>query len=146
MDESGQSTHAHLAVIVGGFATFQFVATRYLQDSRGWSPIQMALGFCPRGSWSSRARSSRTGYWIGSAPEFSSRWGLLAFLIGYLWFLRVEPGASHVVFLLPTIVFVGLGFAICVPSVNSQHTAGVFDNERVWHRGWSTPVFRSVAR
>ena len=44
--------------------------------------------------------------------------------------MRVEPGASHVVFLLPTIVFVGLGFAICVPSVNSQHTAGVFDNEQ----------------
>ena len=54
----------------------------------------------------------------------------MAFLIGYLWFLQVEPGMNYVVFLLPTVLFLGAGFAVTFPSVNSQATAGVADEEQ----------------
>ncbi|WP_207842677.1 MFS transporter [Williamsia soli] len=124
--------HANLAAaaMFGGYVAFQFVVTLYLQDSLGWSPIQMALGFLPAGLLvvASAFFMDRILDRVGTRILIAA--GFVAFLVGYLWFLRVEPGASYVVFLLPTIVFLGLGFAITFPSVNSQATAGVSDDEQ----------------
>jgi sugar phosphate permease len=56
--------------------------------------------------------------------------GLGALLAGYALFLRVSPSMSYVNFLLPTMVLLGIGFALSFPSVNAQATAGVADNEQ----------------
>jgi sugar phosphate permease len=56
--------------------------------------------------------------------------GLLALLAGYALFLRVSPSMSYVNFLLPTMLLLGVGFALCFPSVNVQATAGVADHEQ----------------
>jgi MFS family permease len=129
---SGALVHANLAgaVMFGGYVSFQFIVTLYLQDSLHWSPIAMSMGFLPAGlivvasSTRMAAVLSRftTTTLIGA--------GLTAFLGGYLLFLRVNPSMSYVDFLLPTMVLLGVGFALCFPSVNSQATAGVADDEQ----------------
>ncbi|ORM25894.1 MFS transporter [Williamsia sp. 1135] len=124
--------HANLsaAAMFGGYVAFQFVVTLYLQDSLGWSPIQMSLGFLPAGLLVVASAFFMDRILDRVSTRILIAAGFVAFLVGYLWFLRVEPGASYVVFLLPTIVFLGLGFAITFPSVNSQATAGVSDDEQ----------------
>lgn len=124
--------HANLAAaaMFGGYVAFQFVVTLYLQDSLGWSPIQMSLGFLPAGLLVVASAFFMDRILDRISTRILIAAGFVAFLVGYLWFLRVEPGASYVVFLLPTIVFLGLGFAITFPSVNSQATAGVSDDEQ----------------
>jgi MFS family permease len=129
---SGALVHANLAgaTMFGGYVSFQFIATLYLQDSLHWSPIAMAMGFLPAGL-----------IVVASAPRMGtvlSRFkttsmigvGLAAFLGGYLLFLRVTPGMSYADFLLPTMLLLGVGFALCFPAVNSQATAGVADDEQ----------------
>jgi sugar phosphate permease len=51
-------------------------------------------------------------------------------MIGYLLFLRVSPSMSYADFLLPTMIFLGIGFALAFPSVNAQATSGVADHEQ----------------
>ena len=56
--------------------------------------------------------------------------GLGALLAGYLLFLRVAPGMPYVEFLLPTMLCIGLGFALTFPAVNAQATQGIADDEQ----------------
>lgn len=129
---SATVVHANVAgaAMFGGYVAFQFVVTLYLQNSLGWSPIAMALGFLPAGILV-----------VASAVKmdvilerYDTRWiiaiGLAAFAAGYALFLRVEPGMSYVSLLLPTMLLLGVGFALCFPSINSQATAGVADHEQ----------------
>lgn len=124
--------HANVsaALMFGGYVAFQFVVTLYLQDSLGWSPLAMALGFLPAGIIVA-ASATRMDRVLDRVP---TPWlligGFAAFLGGYLWFARAEPGMGYANFLLPTIILLGIGFAITFPSVTSQGTAGVADDEQ----------------
>ncbi len=129
---SASVVHANLAgaVMFGAYVAFQFVVTLYLQNALGWSPLAMALGFLPAGILVVASVVK-----MGSVLErFDTRLviaaGLASFALGYALFLRVTPGMSYVNFLLPTMLLLGLGFALCFPSINSQATAGVADNEQ----------------
>lgn len=124
--------HANLsaAAMFGGYVAFQFVVTLYLQNSLGWSPIEMALGFLPAGVLVVASAFFMDRVLDRVSTKLLIAGGFVAFLIGYLWFLRVEPGMNYFVFLLPTILFLGIGFAATFPSVNSQATAGVSDDEQ----------------
>jgi MFS family permease len=124
--------HANLsaAVMFGGYVSFQFVVTLYLQDSLGWSPLTMALGFLPAGLIVV-ASATRMGSLLERIDTtVLIALGLAALMGGYLLFLSVVPGQPYVDFLLPTMILLGLGFALCFPSVNSQGTAGVADHEQ----------------
>src|ERR1700731_3842399 len=129
---SASLLHANLsgAVMFGGYMSFQFVGTLYLQDSLHWSPIAMALGFLPTGVIVV-ARSTKMA---GILQRFKTTHligiGLSAFVLGYLLFLRVNPSMPYVDFLLPTMILLGIGFALCFPSINSQATSGVADHEQ----------------
>jgi MFS family permease len=118
------------AVMFGGYVAFQFLVTLYVQDSLGWSPIEMALGFLPAGL-----------IVVASAPRIGLllerlrttvliMLGLLAFVTAYALFLRVDPSMPYASFLLPTMLLLGIGFALCFPAVNAQATAGVADHEQ----------------
>jgi MFS family permease len=56
--------------------------------------------------------------------------GLSALLAGYVLFLRVGPNQAYANFLLPTMLLLGIGFALCFPAVNAQATSGVADHEQ----------------
>ncbi|MDL9938311.1 MFS transporter [Gordonia sp. ABSL1-1] len=124
--------HANLsgALMFGGYAAFQFVVTLYLQDSLGWSPLSMALGFLPAGLIvaASAIRMDQVLDRVGTPVLMIV--GFAAFLGGYLWFARAESGMSYVEFLLPTIILLGIGFAVTFPSVTAQGTSGVSDDEQ----------------
>ena len=129
---SGRLLHANLAgaVMAGSYFAFQFVVTLYLQDSLRWSPMEMALGFLPGGLLVA-ASASRMGAVLERVPTaVLILGGLSAFVAGYLLFLRVDPGMGYANFLLPTMVLIGIGFALAFPSINAQATAGVAEHEQ----------------
>jgi MFS family permease len=129
---SASLVHANLsgAVMFGGYMSFQFVATLYLQDSLHWSPLAMAMGFLPTGLIVVASSTRMAAILERFDTTTLIGGGLAAFLVGYLLFLRVSPAMPYVDFLLPTMVLLGIGFALCFPSINSQATAGVADHEQ----------------
>jgi MFS family permease len=124
--------HANLAAaaMFGGYSAFQFTVTLYVQNSLGWSPIGMALGFLPAGLLVALS-STKMGAVLG---RVDTAWliffGLLALMGGYAWFLRTQPSMGYAEFLLPTMLLLGVGFALCFPAVNAQATKGVADHEQ----------------
>jgi MFS family permease len=124
--------HANVsgAVMAGGYFAFQFLVTLYLQDSLGWSPLSMALGFLPAGLLviASSTRMDRVLARVSTQALIAT--GMVAFLAAYTLFLRVDPGLGYVALLLPTMLLLGVGFATAFPSINAQATAGVADHEQ----------------
>ena len=129
---SWRLVHANVsgAVMAGGYFAFQFLVTLYLQDSLGWSPLSMALGFLPAGLIviASSTRMDRVLERVSTQALIAT--GMLAFLAAYALFLRVDPGLGYVRLLLPTMLLLGVGFATAFPSINAQATAGVADHEQ----------------
>jgi sugar phosphate permease len=116
--------------MAGGYFAFQFVVTLYLQNSLGWSPLAMAFGFLPAGLLvvASATKMGTVLERVGTPRLIFG--GLSAFVLGYLLFLRVQPGMNYVNFLLPTMLLLGVGFALSFPSINAQATAGVAPHEQ----------------
>jgi MFS family permease len=124
--------HANLsaAAMFGSYSAFQFVVTLYVQNSLGWSPLGMAMAFLPTGLLVV-ASSTRMQLVL---DRFDTTWlifvGLLAFIGAYALFLRTDPSMSYADFMLPTMLLLGVGFALCFPAVNAQATKGVADHEQ----------------
>ncbi len=124
--------HANIsgAVMFGGYVSFQFVVTLYLQNSLGWSPLSMALGFLPAGALVVASAPKMGGVLARVDTPKLIFAGLAAFVLGYLLFLRVAPSMNYANFLLPTMLLLGVGFALAFPSINAQATAGVAEHEQ----------------
>jgi MFS family permease len=124
--------HANLsaAAMFGGYSAFQFIVTLYVQNSLGWSPLGMALAFLPTGVLVA-ASSTRMAAVLGRVDTaWLIFYGLLALMAGYGLFLRTEPSMPYAEFMLPTMILLGIGFALCFPAVNAQATEGVADHEQ----------------
>lgn len=125
-------THANVAAftVFGGYVGFQFIGTLYLQDAMGWSPIETALGFLPGGLLVAFG-APRAGALIDriGTPRVILI-GMSAFVVGYLLFLRAGNNPSFLSLMLPTMLLVGVGFALCFPSFNVQATSGIEDHEQ----------------
>lgn len=124
--------HANLSgfAMFGSFAAFQFVATLYVQNTLGWSPIGMALAFLPAGVVVILA-APRLGPVVQRlGTPVSILLGLLCNAVGYGLFLRTTPSMSYPEFLLPTMVLFGLGFSLGFAAISGQATAGVVDQEQ----------------
>lgn len=124
--------HANLTAfaVFGSYAAFQFIATLYVQNALGWSPIGMAMAFLPAGLVVI-VLAPRIGPVIervGTATIIL--FGMLAFVAGYALFLRVTPSMPYTEFLLPTMLLIGLGFGLCFAALNAQATNGVADHEQ----------------
>jgi MFS family permease len=124
--------HANIsaAAMFGGYAAFQFVVTLYVQDSLGWSPISMALAFLPTGLLVMLSSTKMEAVLDRVETTWLIFYGLLAFIGAYAWFLRAEPSMPYAEFMLPTMLLLGIGFALCFPAVNAQATKGVADHEQ----------------
>ncbi|MEO7269762.1 MAG: MFS transporter [Knoellia sp.] len=124
--------HANLAglVMFGGYAAFQFLVSLYLQEQLGWSAISMALGFLPAGLIV-LASALRIDRLLNRADtRVLVAVGLTSFVLAYGWFLTARPDQPYARFLLPTMLLLGIGFALTFPAVNAQATAGVDDEEQ----------------
>jgi nitrate/nitrite transporter NarK len=117
-------------VVFGSYVGFQFVGTLYLQALLGWSPIGTALAFLP-GGLIVAFLSPRVG---ALADRFGTERviavGLAAFVAGYALMLRIAESLDYAAVFLPTMILIGIGFALCFPMMNIQGTAGVADHEQ----------------
>ena len=129
---SGPLVRANLgmAFLFAAYIGFQFIGTLYLQTMHGWSPVEAALAFLPGGMLVAFG-SSRIGPLVdrfGTSRIIAA--GFLSFVIGYALFLRLDGSPSYVGLMLPTMLLIGLGFALSFPSQNIQAVAGVSDHEQ----------------
>lgn len=124
--------HANLAgfAMFGGYASFQFLVTLYVQEQLGWSALSMALAFLPAGLIV-LCSAPFMGRVLNLVPTSTLiALGLAAFVLAYGWFTLAEPGQNYFRFMFPTIVLLGIGFGLLFPAVNAQATAGVEDHEQ----------------
>ena len=115
----------------GSYLGFQFLATLYVQNVAGWSPIDTALAFLPSGVFLPimGAQAERLIGRFGTARLIGA--ALAAFAIGYALFLREDSHhLAYVTILLPSMLFIGLGWGLGFPAMNVQATAGVPDAEQ----------------
>ncbi|WP_026874232.1 MFS transporter [Jiangella gansuensis] len=120
-----------LVALFGTYLSFQFIVTLYLQSVLGWSPLRMALALLPAGILVVLAAPyagrmiDRTG-----TPRLIAA-GLAALSLGYLLFLlRTDTDPNYVTVILPSVLLLGVGFALGFPAINIQATNGVEDHEQ----------------
>ncbi|MFC3891128.1 MFS transporter [Lentzea rhizosphaerae] len=118
------------AAILGTYMSFQFIGSLYLQASRGWSPLEMALGFLPCGILIALI-APRAGGLIG---KFGPKWmmfaGFLAYTLAYLSFLRIDADSNYYTTILPTMLLIGVAFPLSFTGAYVQATSGVADAEQ----------------
>jgi MFS family permease len=109
---------------------FQFIATLYMQQLLGWSALETALAFLPAGLLVAfgAPRMGPLATRIGTAPLITA--GLLSFVVGYALFVRIDVTPEYALAILPTILLLGLGFALTYPAANMAATSGVPDHEQ----------------
>jgi MFS family permease len=56
--------------------------------------------------------------------------GLAAMTTGYLLFWRIDTHPVYVAVMLPSVLLIGVGFALAFPSINVQATSGIADHEQ----------------
>jgi MFS family permease len=121
-----------MATMFGAYVAFQFVMTLYLQTLNGWSALQTALAFLPAGVLVA-VGSTRIGPLLAriGAPRVVAL-GALSFATGYIALAArgIDVAPSYVLELLPTMLLLGIGFALCFPTLNIQATNGVGDHEQ----------------
>ena len=122
---------ASLAIIAmaGSFFSWQFIVTLYLQDTLGWTPLELALALLP------------VGLMVAVSAVFSDklvgRFGttriiavsMTVMTVGYLLFLRLDTHPSYVAVILPAVLLIAVGW-IGFPAVNIQATSGISDDEQ----------------
>ncbi|TML07614.1 MAG: MFS transporter, partial [Actinobacteria bacterium] len=118
------------ATMFGGYVSFQFLATLFLQNELGWSALHTALAFLPAGLLVA-VGSPRVGALVDRyGTQRLIAIGFAAFTVGYALFLPVSHGPTYGSAILPTILLLGFGFALGFPSLSMQATSGVADQEQ----------------
>ncbi|HEX4633451.1 MAG TPA: MFS transporter, partial [Gemmatimonadales bacterium] len=115
----------------GSYLGFQFLATLYVQDVAGWSPIKTALAFLPSGVLLPilGSQAARIIGRFGTRRLIAA--GLIAFAVGYALFLRENSHhLDYLTMLLPSMIVIGLGWGLAYPALNVQATAGVASEEQ----------------
>jgi MFS family permease len=129
---SASLVRANLAAMMlfGGWVGFQFIATLYMQQLRGWSALDTGLAIFPGGAlvavFSPRIaplvmRFGVTRLILG---------GLLAIATGYTLFLPIGLHSSYALAVLPTVLLAGVGFALAFGPLNIAATNGVAPHEQ----------------
>ncbi|SKB68975.1 Arabinose efflux permease [Arthrobacter sp. 31Cvi3.1E] len=116
--------------LFGSYLSFQFIVTMFLQSVLGWTPLGMALALLPAGLLvaTSAPFADRLIEKFGATQLILT--GLTALGLGYVLFLRVGTTPNYALDILPSVVLLGVGFALAFPSINVQATAGIKDSEQ----------------
>jgi MFS family permease len=118
------------AAILGTYMSFQFIGSLYMQDLRGWSPLEMALAFLPCGALIA-AIAPRAGKLLG---RFGPGWmifaGFVAYTAAYVLFWQIDAHSGYAAFILPTMLLIGIAFPLSFTGAYVQATSGVDDSEQ----------------
>jgi predicted MFS family arabinose efflux permease len=128
---NGPLVRANLGAMLfaAGFFGFQFVVTLYLQDLRGWSTIETSLALLVVSSDAVLAPTL--------TPRLVRRFGigrvivagLLLAAAAYALFLPVGPDYTYAA-MLPTMVLLGVAFALTYGPLTIVATSGVAEHEQ----------------
>ncbi|MFI6832777.1 MULTISPECIES: MFS transporter [unclassified Kribbella] len=123
---------ANLAILTvfGAYVAFQLIGTMYLQNLLGWSSFQTALAFLPAGLLVATLspNAGKLADRLGTETMIIASMAL--FVVGYALSLRIGPESAYFSTVFPTIILLGLGFAIGFPALNIQAVSGVPDHEQ----------------
>jgi MFS family permease len=116
--------------LFGSWIGFQFIATLYMQQLRGWSSLDTGLAIFPAGLlvavFSTRIAPLVMRFGV-TRLIFA---GLLSIVAGYLLFLPIGLESGYLTGLLPTFLLAGLGFALAFGPLNIAATSGVAPEEQ----------------
>ncbi|MFJ8429667.1 MFS transporter [Kitasatospora sp. NPDC094019] len=128
---SGPLLRANVGALLfaASFFGFQFVVTLYLQDLRGWSPLQTGLALLAVGVDAVLAPTL--------TPRLVERFGNVRVILGgfclavvsYALFLPVGPDWTYPM-MFPTMILTGLAFALAYGPLTIAATDGVAEEEQ----------------
>jgi MFS family permease len=138
---SGALVRANLGALLfsGSFMGFQFLAVLYLQQVRGWSPLETGLVLLAAGLDVLLAPTV--------TPWLVNRFGVtrvilagtISAAVAYALFLRVDPGSSFAADMLPTMLLIGVAFAFAYGPLTIAATDGIVPEEQGLAGGSSGP-------
>jgi EmrB/QacA subfamily drug resistance transporter len=116
--------------LIGGWFGFQFIATLYFQQLRGWSPLETGLAIFPGGFLVAvlAPRIAPLVARFGITRLITA--GLASTAVGYALFLPIGLDSAYVAAMLPTFILAGLGFALAYGPLNIAATNGVAAEEQ----------------
>jgi MFS family permease len=122
---------ANLGVMaLAAWIGFQFLATLYMQQLRGWTALETGLAIFPAGALVA-ILSPRMAPLIGRyGPTRLAVAGLSSITLAYILFLPVSLDSSYAFGLLPTFLLAGLGFGLAFGPLNVAATTGVAPEEQ----------------
>jgi hypothetical protein len=129
---SGRLVQANVGamMLIGGWFGFQFIATLYMQQLRGWSPLETGLAIFPGGALVAllAPRIAPLVMRFGIRPLITA--GLASTAAAYALFLPIGLHSGYAAAMLPTFVLGGLGFALAYGPLNIAGTNGVPAHEQ----------------
>ena len=116
-------------LFIGAFMAFQFVAVLYLQELRGWSSVETGLALMVLGIDAILAPTltPRLVERFGKLPVIGTGMALAA--LGYALFLPLGPDWTYLQ-MLPTILLVGVAFALAFGTLMIVATDGIAEAEQ----------------
>ena len=116
--------------LLGSWFGFQFIGTLYMQNLRGWSPIEMALAFLPAGLIVAFG-SPNVGRLVSRVgPAIPVGAGLMSLGLAYLLFWNIGADSSYLTAMLPTFILSGIGFTLAFGPLTIAATSDVNDEEQ----------------
>lgn len=129
---SGSLVRANIGAmsLFGGWVGFQFIATLYMQQARGWSPLETGLAIFPAGVIVAliAPRLGPAVSRLGVTRLIAL--GLLSTVGAYALFLPIGVDSPYAAAMLPTFVLAGLGFALAYGPLNIAATNGIDPGEQ----------------
>lgn len=130
---SGSLLRANIGAmsLTGSWFGFQFIATLYLQDLRGWSALETGLAIFPGGLivvLLAPRVTPRLVERFGVSPVILA--GLVSTAVAYALFLPIGLESNYYTAMLPTFVLGGLGFALAYGPLNIAATNGIRPDEQ----------------
>jgi EmrB/QacA subfamily drug resistance transporter len=117
-------------MLIGGWFGFQFIATLYMQQLRGWSPLETGLAIFPGGLLVALLAPRIAPLVMRFGIRRLITVGLASTAVAYALFLPIGLESSYVLAMLPTMLFAGFGFALAYGPLNIAATNGVAAEEQ----------------
>jgi MFS family permease len=116
--------------LFGSWIGFQFIATLYMQQLRGWSALETGLAIFPAGLLVALFSTRIAPLVMRFGVTRLILAGLVSIVTGYLLFLPIGLESGYLTSLLPTFLLAGLGFALAFGPLNIAATSGVAPEEQ----------------
>lgn len=129
---SGSLVRANLGAmaLIGGWFGFQFIATLYMQQLRGWSALETGLAIFPAGILVAILAVRIAPLVERYGPRRLIALGLGSTAVGYALFLPIGLDSGYMAAMLPTFLLTGLGFGLAYGPLNIAATNGVAAHEQ----------------